>query len=205
MDLEKEFKNWHREFYCGHCQNRATYEIRFAEAFDEDIAFYQFHDGLGYAILKCRSCNELNLMVIKIKGTQVFEEIKNEKELENFFSDYPSVIDIEWIEGVADGKDDPLDMIYIENQGQYPYPLILSDSVPKQIYSDVQEAFNCLAIDAPNASVMMSRRVIQQIAIYLGVKEDVFLGSALNELRKNNFISDELHAALIEVKNWGDS
>jgi len=202
MDIAKKFQSWYRDFTCGHCYKKLGYDVLHAQAEWFDEAGFESADGKGFAILKCRNCGFLNTVNIDIEGDFLSEAINNKYELNYFLEENTHILITDWSESYYDGH---LGIIYMSLQGQYPYGLEINDNVPLYIKCDVHEAFNCLAINAPHASVMMSRRVIQQIALNFGVKEDVFLGTALNGLKEKGLINDDLYEALMEVKNWGDS
>lgn len=121
-------------------------------------------------------------------------------DLNDFLEDNPQILSTDWDE--FNGS--PFGIICMSLIGQYPCGKEINKDIPKHIRVDILEAFNCLTVNAPYASVMMSRRVIQQIAIEFGSKKDIFLGTALNELREKELINNDLHDALIEVKIWGD-
>lgn len=201
MDITKKFQNWYKDFTCGSCYKKLGYDALYAQAEWLDEAGCDSANGKGFAVLKCRNCEFLNIVNINIAGDIFPESINNKYELNYFLEANPEILFTDWSEGSFDPS---LGIIYMSLLGQYPYGLVISDNVPLHIKLDIQEAFNCLAVDAPHASVMMSRRVIQQIALNFGVKEGMFLGTALNGLREKGLINDELHEALIEVKNWGD-
>ncbi|HNE05597.1 MAG TPA: DUF4145 domain-containing protein [Anaerolineales bacterium] len=208
MDIEDNLRREYGDYFqCGICQTFSEYEILFAKSYEE----YHYDDegtkGQGFAIIQCQKCESLSLLTIKISGELRFESLLNEEDLNEFLRDNPDILNTEFSFYSADKFDDgaqPFYALCMSILGQYPFGLSVSKDVPDQIKLDIQESFNCLAIGAVNASVIMSRRVIQQIAINFGVKEDKFLGKALNELKEKNIINNELHEALIEVKNWGD-
>lgn len=198
MDITKNFQKWYKDFTCGYCHKKLGFDIRYAEAefFEEQL---DVANGQGFAVAKCRDCGYLNIVILNVKGDIHPGGFDYEYELNIYLDENPDILTSDWIEYGG-----PTSFAFMVYQGQYPFGLQISNDVPSQIQNDIREAFNCLSVNAPNASVMMSRRVIQQISLSFGVKEDMFLGTALNGLKEKGLISDELHEALMEVKNWGD-
>ena len=202
MDIAENFKKWQTDFICGHCFNHAGYDVQYAELelFDDagvDVAF-----GSGFVILKCHRCAFLNMVSLGVGGDQWPVTISNEHDLRKYFDGHPSILISDW--GIGDTVAGFASMTYL---GQFPFGIDQRDNIQQQIRNDLIEAFNCLSVNAVNASVMMSRRVVQQITGHFGIDKKLPLKQALKELKKveKEKITDELYASLIEVKNWGDS
>jgi hypothetical protein len=200
MNITKNFQNWYKDFTCGHCYKKLGFDIRYAEAeYFDDPEGLEYANGQGFVVIKCRHCNFLNIIILNIKGDDYGASFDDEYEFDAYLAENPDIVASEWFEHSR-----PTSFAFMRYQGQYPCGLELSDNIPEQIRGSIREAFNCLAVNASNASVMMSRRVVQEVALNFGVARNMFLGTALNTLKEKGLISDELYEALIEVKNWGD-
>ena len=90
--------------------------------------------------------------------------------------------------------------------GQYPCGFKFEGDVPASIRQDVQEAANCLAVGAVNASAVMCRRAIERLAKSLGirVKPRQNLYGILIKLRDQGYVDEALFAAMKEIKDWGN-
>lgn len=204
MDITKKFQNWYKDFTCGFCYKKLGFDVRFAEIeYFDDPEGLQYANGQGFVVMKCRHCGFLNLITINIYGDEYPVDFDYDYEFTSYMQLHPNILASDWIEGDS-YRSGFTSFAFMEYQGQYPCGLELSDKIPEQIRGSIREAFNCLAVNATNASVIMSRRVVQEVALNFGVDKKTHLWTALNTLKENDLIGDELHEALIEVKNWGD-
>lgn len=199
-DLTYKIKELIREFTCGFCNSQAGYEIEFAKAstwHDNEIGFV---DGCIIAVLKCRNCGMLNTFIFRLIEDNYDEPFSGDINL--YVIENPNILYAGY-----DEFEHTINPTRIEIIGQYPYGHKISNTVPDALRQDLREAGNCLAVNAPNAAVIMCRRVVQRLVSYLGTerrsKKD--LHDVLKELQNKGNGSLIAYNALDEIRMWGNS
>lgn len=155
--------------------------------------------GRAFASLECRSCKMFNLLVFNVTED---DWGGSTSDLGLFLAEHPEVI------SASLDRESMLILspTRIELMGQYPYGHKFSDDIPDLIRQDLQDAANCLAIGAANAAAIMSRRVIERLAAYLGIEPNRhrMLAATLEELKDQELINERLYRAFKETKDWGN-
>ena len=188
------------EFTCGYCFAQSGYDNVFSDHAEIRHTYGDLLAGKAIAVLRCRKCKMHNIFTFSVSESDYGDSMP-ESDMGPYLAERPQIISC--------GYDEELGMItpmWIECTGQYPCGHKLRESVPENIRLDLQEAGNCLAIEASNAAAIMCRRVIERLAAHLGVTPNKrrMLGQTLKELEKKGLISADLLAALREIKEWGD-
>jgi hypothetical protein len=210
MDITGNFSSMVDGFTCGYCGKQKIPKVRHAEAPGIDWDTVDFDAGelalQGFGIVECIHCHRLSLFVLEITSAQqLFLDEEDEQDWPHLLQEHPEVI---WhkLFRLSKGNDraEGAYVVMMYPDGQFPASPKLAWTVPEELGHDLIEAFNCLAIGAKNASVMMSRRVVQRIVVHFGGDKKDPLGRALTKLRADGHLTEELFHALLEVKNWGD-
>jgi|SanBayMetagenome_1026888.scaffolds.fasta_scaffold09242_2 Domain of unknown function (DUF4145) len=201
-DLTYKIKGLITEFTCGFCNSQAGYEIEFAKDstwHDNEIGFL---DGCVIAVLKCRNCGMLNTFIFKLIKDDYEEPFSGDINL--YVIENPNILDPGY-----DEFEHRINPTWIEIIGQYPYGHKISHTVPDAWRQDLREAGNCLAVNAPNAAVIMCRRVVQRLATYLLTEPSKCnsqkLSTALKQLKKEGNVDEIALKALDEIREWGNS
>ena len=189
------------EFTCGYCFAQSGYDNVFSDHAEIWHTYGDLLVGKAIAVLRCRKCKMHNIFIFSVTESDYGDSMP-ESDMGPYLAERPQIISC--------GYDEELGMItlimWIECMGQYPYGHKLPESVPENIRLDLQEAGNCLAIEASNAAVIMCRRVVERLAAHFGVtpKKNRMLGQTLQELEKKELISNDLLTAFREIKDWGN-
>jgi len=224
MAIEKNIKGVIKDFTCGFCHSQAGYEIVFAEKSEIYHYYGDLLQGIAFAIVKCYQCQMLNLFVFSIDDDSNIEcLITEEDELEVYLADNPEIIAPGW-----DGEH--ISPTRLKLQGQYPYRHKFSENIPQEIFQDLNEAGNCLAVGSIKASAVMCRRVVESLTEHYGIRKKSFrqelemlkenghidevafenllknstLYNDLETLRGKGRIDESLYEALSEIRKWGN-
>ncbi|MFZ1265711.1 MAG: hypothetical protein WAU95_04545, partial [Anaerolineae bacterium] len=142
---------------------QSGYDIVFADHSETRHVYGDLLEGKAIAVLKCRNCRMLNLLVFSVKEED-FGGSMEESELEPFLAEHPHVLSPGFSE--EEGSIAPM---WIELMGQYPHGFKLSRDVPVTIRYDLEEAGDCLAVGASNAAAVMCSRAIERLAADFGI------------------------------------
>lgn len=199
MKIDKNVQGLIQDFTCGYCLAQSGYNIAFAQHSELRGTWGDFYEGRAIAILECRSCKMLNVLVFDVDAEEDVGHPVN--ELGPFLAEHPHIISAGF-----DKEEGSIYPTWIELMGQYPYGHKLSKEVPQVVQQDLQEAANCLAVGSSNAAAIMCRRVIERLASHFGVKPDKnrMLGVTLKELEDRKLIDGKLLSAFKEIKDWGN-
>lgn len=197
MDTSKIVVDLIGDFSCGYCSRHRGYDILYSavEGWDEPELYFR---PKGFTVVQCRNCRLLTLFSLQSRSIQASTPVQENGEADPYYLlEHPNLIDY-----------DPEFYLqtWLDYQGQYPASVIVDGAVPGEIIDDLREAANCLAVGAPNAAVIMSRRVVERLARHydpsISKRED--LHKMLLKLKKASKIDDAFYEALFEVKEWGN-
>jgi hypothetical protein len=80
-----------RDFTCGYCSAQAGYNIVFADHSELRHAYGDLLEGAAIAVLKCRDCGMLNLLVFSVKEED-YGGSMTEVELDPFLAEHPHIL-----------------------------------------------------------------------------------------------------------------
>ncbi len=206
MSIEENIKRLVKNFTCGFCFASSGYEVVFADYSTWRGTYGDLWAGRAFAILKCNHCEMFNLLNFRVEEED-YEFEKSEEELGPYLFKNPKIVDSGWYPVSKDsffGTMGMMSPMWLAPIGQYPYGYKLNDDIPPEIRRDLQEAGNCLAVNAINASAVMCRRVVERLASNFGVKPQRTLHRTLEKLKELEKIDEMLFEALHEVKYWGN-
>lgn len=203
MDVTEAVYRIMTDFTCGYCFAQSGYEVVTADCLwrhDNSWLGGVAVEGKAFVIVKCRSCGLPNLLVFNVYYDEHIFYVDENFSPAFYCTSHLDVISVDW---------DPSDnTVYgytsISFIGQYPYGKRLSKSIPEQIHNDLQEAGNCLAVNAASACAVMCRRVIERLAESLHIERKLTLDKKLIKMRDMGYIDETLFEALYEVKQWGN-
>jgi hypothetical protein len=200
MKIDKHVQALAKEFTCGYCFAQSGYNTVFAQHSALRGVSGDLYSGTAIAVLECRNCSMLNLLVFGVDEDQNGTSM-DESDVGPFLAEHPEIIGSHFFE-----DEGSLFTMWIEMKGQYPNGHKLSEDVPWIIRKDLLEAANCLAVGASNAATIMCRRVIERLATHLGARSDKgrMLGAILREFEEKKLIDEKLLNAFREVKDWGN-
>lgn len=187
------------DFVCGYCMAKTGYNIVYADRCELYSEYGDFLDGQGFAVLECRICKMLNFVTLK-----VIEDL--ERPVAPFFDENlylaqnPKVVHTRY-----DPDSRSIQPVFLQFMGQFPTGLRMSDEIPLEIQSDLKEAARCLCVDAPNAALLMCRKSIERVCIYLGIASTKStLGGILQSLQSTGKIAQSVIEDFQEIKEWGN-
>lgn len=80
----------------------------------------------------------------------------------------------------------------------------IDERLPEPFKKDLKEAAYCLSVKASNATAMMCRRIVSQLAIGNGADPTKTTGPQLKYLREKGLIDEKLLNAAYGIKSFGD-
>jgi len=189
------------EFTCGYCTAQAGYTIVCADYSEERSPYGDFLGGEAFALLRCNHCKRLSVVVFDLYEDEYrpIPEIYGADDLSVYLMEHPEIIsgyyetDVGMLANVR----------YIKERGRYPWGHTWDDKVPSEIRSNLEEALNCLAVGAFNAVGVMSRRVIERVALHFGIKERR-LKTTIEKLFQKGVVSKEIRDGFDEIRKWGN-
>ena len=199
MSIEKNVNGYISDFTCGHCFAQSGYNVLSAEYSVNRGTWGDFFGGGAIAIIECRHCEMINLLIFRLDEVDYDHSINNEYGVMPFLEEHPEIVSASY-----DNQMKCLaDILSLHLLGQFPYGHKLGEKIPDDIKRDLQEAANCLSVNAPNSAAIMCRRVIERIAIHFGVNERTLSGT-LKVLEDKKLIDCEYIIAFKEIKDWGN-
>lgn len=158
-------------------------------------------DGCVIAVLKCRNCGMLNTFIFRLIEDNYDEPFSGDINL--YVIENPNILYAGY-----DEFEHTINPTRIEIIGQYPYGHKISNTVPDALRQDLREAGNCLAVNAPNAAVIMCRRVVQRLTTYLLAEPSKCKSSTLfqilEQLKNEGNVDEIALKALEEIRQWGN-
>jgi hypothetical protein len=203
MNVSETVKRVVTDFVCGYCLAQSGYDVVTADCIwrhDDLWAGGTIAEGKAFVIVECRSCRLPTLFVFDVYYDEYIFWTDEGFSPEFYCLEHPGVISVDWdaSERLFEGC---TGILFI---GQYPYGHKFSESVPEAVCRDLEEAGNCLAVNATNACAAMCRRAIEQLANSLGIEPESNLCNTLKKMRDSGYIDQGLFEALYEVKQWGN-
>lgn len=191
------------EFVCGYCFAQSGYDVVAANCLwrhDDLWAGGMIAEGKAFVVAKCRNCRLPNLVVFDVHYDEHIFRVDEWFSPEFYCAEHPGTILVDWdaTEHIVYGY------TWVSFVGQYPYGYKFSASIPDAVRDDLQEAANCLAVNAASACAAMCRRAIERLAKSLGIEPESNLCNTLKKMRDKGYIDQALFEALYEVKQWGN-
>lgn len=128
----------------------------------------QNNDDTYFAITVCIDCNNVTILQYKTKETITRPRRKPNCEIVELIYSYPCSSELQ------------------------------TEDLPENIIKSYIEGVNCLNANAPNGSVVMFRRTLQQICVKLGANPTDDLVEQIKKLPK------EIDDAATEIRKWGN-
>ena len=76
--MQENIKSMVRGFMCGYCFAQSGYDIVFADHSETRHVYGDLLEGKAIAVLKCRNCRMLNLLVFSVKEEDFGVQWKNQ-------------------------------------------------------------------------------------------------------------------------------
>jgi len=210
MALETNIERMITDFTCGFCSSQSGYEIVFADRSEyRPPGFPLPVMGRALAVVRCRSCGMFSVLFFAVEDKEEPFSMEDDVLTYHYLEEHPEIIDDDGellspfeVDGTSYVMIPPL---RLKLMGQWPHGSRF-ESIPESIRQDVQEAGNCLAVGAVNASAVMCRRAVERLAKSLGVqvKPREGLRDILTKLKDQGHIDEALFAAMMEIKDWGN-
>lgn len=224
-DLQPKIKLLVKNFICGFCQAQLGYSIQFAARSETYDDYGDFVSGNAYSIISCNHCNRLSILLFDVFVDDCGPSFDNHVSADLYAATDPEILNCWW------DKDEPFTIITtLKYKGQLPSGHKFNTNIPESISNLIRQATNCLTIGSPDASVVMCRRILEQLVKHIGIRykpksellESLLKDGHINQLaytelskeptlhqnieqaKTEGRIDEKLYKALTETRSWGN-